>query len=314
MQRSSRVGTPLAGTGTGADVRQATLTMCNAWNHPASCTCGFGGEGHLGRRGPGMYTTASSSTGPAQSWSLYDSGQRLTYPTSCWWCRDAVYFFRDENGGCALFDSLGPPWPLHSCWEDHTRRSQITSQIQDALVSLDFNGRFYRPQGTRISRPRKDELEVRVSGFVADNRALYDRPKVFRLPAHRRAVSARLVLLEVSDGESIYPFVVQIGLALDIPDYSFVEITGIWRKKSRRWHLWTTSIRRVEPGERRPSLKTHFVLEGACSTCGSQIGENGSWGLDDQGLEECSGCAEMRGKSSRQQFLERIRSIREQLA
>lgn len=50
------------------------------------------------------------------SW-LYNGS--ITFFTSCWWCGDDVYFHRNENGGCVLFDELGVPWPVHSCWNEN---------------------------------------------------------------------------------------------------------------------------------------------------------------------------------------------------
>jgi len=29
--------------------------MCNAWNHSIDCTCGWGGDGHLGKRVAGNF-------------------------------------------------------------------------------------------------------------------------------------------------------------------------------------------------------------------------------------------------------------------
>ena len=54
----------------------------------------------------------------------------VTLLTTCWWCGDEVYFHRDENGGCVLFDSLGKPWPVHACWEEHkSERKQVVTEI-----------------------------------------------------------------------------------------------------------------------------------------------------------------------------------------
>lgn len=30
-------------------------------------------------------------------------------------CEAWVWFFRDRNGGCAYFDAVGKPWPIHPC-------------------------------------------------------------------------------------------------------------------------------------------------------------------------------------------------------
>lgn len=38
-------------------------------------------------------------------------------------CGADVWFIRSRNGGCAYFDALGKPWPLHPCME-HLRRAE----------------------------------------------------------------------------------------------------------------------------------------------------------------------------------------------
>ncbi|MEW8342226.1 MAG: hypothetical protein AB2708_20455 [Candidatus Thiodiazotropha taylori] len=56
--------------------------------------------------------------------------ENYTFSTKCWWCGEAVYFHRNNNGGCVLFESLGKPWPIHSCWEQHK------SQQQEAILEI----------------------------------------------------------------------------------------------------------------------------------------------------------------------------------
>src|SRR5262245_18947817 len=91
--------------------------MCNAWNHPPGCTCGWGGEGHLG----GNYSGGSSSTvffpvGDHYSWREPD----FTHPTRCPECGADVFFIR-HNGGSVWVDELGWPWPKHACFDEpHT--------------------------------------------------------------------------------------------------------------------------------------------------------------------------------------------------
>ena len=62
----------------------------------------------------------------------------LTLLTTCWWCGDEVYFHRDENGGCVLFDALGKPWPIHACWEEykHERKQAVTNILDKHKIAL----------------------------------------------------------------------------------------------------------------------------------------------------------------------------------
>ena len=91
--------------------------MCNAWNHPPDCTCGWGGEGHLGGGDAGGGTLGGESPrwirdGNALRWLNTDD---LCRPTACPICKNEVYFVR-HNGGSVWFDDLGWPWPKHPCF------------------------------------------------------------------------------------------------------------------------------------------------------------------------------------------------------
>ena len=90
--------------------------MCNAWNHPDDCTCGFGGEGHLGRGGGGFGGGwwRFHRQPPEVDWAWRDS---YAAPTTCPRCGERVYFVR-HNGGCVWLDELGWPWPKHECFDD----------------------------------------------------------------------------------------------------------------------------------------------------------------------------------------------------
>jgi hypothetical protein len=88
--------------------------MCNAYNHPAGCTCGWGGEGHLGG-GFNSWSVPGSDT--LSTTSSHDWEERdFTHPTSCPECGAEVYFIR-HNGGSVWVDELGWPWPRHGCFD-----------------------------------------------------------------------------------------------------------------------------------------------------------------------------------------------------
>jgi hypothetical protein len=81
--------------------------MCNAYNHPTGCTCGWGGPGHRGRR--------ESAPGGSQTF-VAPSFQSYVNPHArCPECGLPVFFYQSENGGRVFFDELGPPWPKHPC-------------------------------------------------------------------------------------------------------------------------------------------------------------------------------------------------------
>jgi hypothetical protein len=69
--------------------------------------------------------------------------QRTSCLAPCFVCEKPVYYFRDENKGFALFDELGPPWPLHVCWEElrNCRITKIERAFRNALNSTQtFDG------------------------------------------------------------------------------------------------------------------------------------------------------------------------------
>ncbi len=83
--------------------------MCNAWNHPGGCTCGWGGEGHLG----GGYGTAGPGFSLGNLRVHYES---FVNPNArCPVCGDPVFFYQSPYGGRVFFDELGIPWPKHPC-------------------------------------------------------------------------------------------------------------------------------------------------------------------------------------------------------
>lgn len=95
--------------------------MCNAHNHPPGCQCGWGGDGH---QGGGLGTTLASVSSADRTYAHYQSpmrklatdlGSSLTFPTTCWYCSSSIYLYAHLNGGFAIFDELGPPWPKHDC-------------------------------------------------------------------------------------------------------------------------------------------------------------------------------------------------------
>ncbi|NCU22204.1 hypothetical protein DZC41_01570, partial [Acinetobacter haemolyticus] len=58
---------------------------------------------------------------------------KKSFVIRCWWCEKYVYFFRNENGGCALFEKLGSPWIVHPCWEANYKNSdsELIKEILD---------------------------------------------------------------------------------------------------------------------------------------------------------------------------------------
>lgn len=105
--------------------------MCNAWNHAPGCTCGWGGVGHLGIRGPGTYS--QYATGSPYSWvpPIRHTFESFINPNArCPVCGEPVFFYQSPFGGRVFFDELGPPWPKHPC----TDNTSIPKQLGNGLA------------------------------------------------------------------------------------------------------------------------------------------------------------------------------------
>jgi hypothetical protein len=110
--------------------------MCNAYNHPFDCDCGFGGDtgGGGGRRGWHRHLSVTEVLERPISggWVKDSRGTVESYvnPNAhCPVCGAAVYFYRSPYDGRVFFDELGWPWPKHPCTDNRreplraTRRS-----------------------------------------------------------------------------------------------------------------------------------------------------------------------------------------------
>ncbi|HAK16698.1 MAG TPA: hypothetical protein DCM65_10710 [Acinetobacter junii] len=61
------------------------------------------------------------------------------FKTSCWWCNQDVFFYRNsETGGCALFDRLGEPWEVHPCWSKYNDVEKVKKINNNFLGNLAF--------------------------------------------------------------------------------------------------------------------------------------------------------------------------------
>lgn len=85
--------------------------MCNAWNHHPDCRCGWGGEGHLGRRDSNDGSVTKSV--PPIYTKYYETF--LNPNAKCPVCGQPVFYYQSPTGGRVFFDELGPPWPKHPC-------------------------------------------------------------------------------------------------------------------------------------------------------------------------------------------------------
>jgi hypothetical protein len=98
------------------------------YNHYPWCTCGWcsGGNG-----GGGWATSISSFVNISSQETTFIDEEReaKTHLTTCWWCGETVFYHTNGNGDSVLFDSLGWPWEVHSCWADYSSGRKTKSDV-----------------------------------------------------------------------------------------------------------------------------------------------------------------------------------------
>lgn len=143
--------------------------MCNAWNHSSSCTCGWGGDGHLGRKG--MFSELIQSQVKFRTYRDLLFG--FTNPNAnCPVCSVKVYFYTSPHGGRVFFDELGPPWPKHPCTD--TGRPVAISSIKAPLQAghiIKFNRDGWVPFLCQDINPlRNDPAISQLTGLINDQK------------------------------------------------------------------------------------------------------------------------------------------------
>jgi hypothetical protein len=142
--------------------------MCNAWNHPSDCDCGWGGNGNFGNYGSyGGYGTG----GGCSSFRSTINGEIfefpfLTYPSyvnpnaRCPVCGASVYFYQSPYGGRVFFDELGPPWPKHPCTDNPIVRHHFSSAERRALFRIDTRSQLSESDSERGERNPSSPVET----------------------------------------------------------------------------------------------------------------------------------------------------------
>ena len=157
--------------------------MCNAWNHSYDCTCGWGGTGiwveaeDLEAAGSAEHLTHLGSlrtTGcrcPSLSAQL---GHSVTFPANCWYCGQLIFLYSHPNGGFAVFDELGWPWPKHDCPRAGFESFSAALRQKEETFSI-------VPKGTKYRYAKKNEeiigsvieVNLRTGDTVKSIHALY---------------------------------------------------------------------------------------------------------------------------------------------
>ena len=216
----------------------------------------------------------------------------LVFETNCYWCQKPVFFHRAKNGGSALFDRLGSPWHVHSCWERFRDMTQY-GVIADLYHSR-FNGEVYYKQRTRRPKPR-DATCFQASGFIDNlNTSYYS---VTRFPSFRDAKTSDFLLRHFIPEDSIdvyYEILIPRSIGYDFSRYSMHRITCEFLKKGRTWLCFARDYQRLSAGHREEKAMVQLVdLSSKCFICGTQLIE-GDLGFGTNYSRECSDCGEIR--------------------
>jgi len=167
--------------------------MCNAWNHPPDCTCGWGGEGHLGTR-PGY--SEGSAPGIASAYTSLRASSYTTPNALCPVCGVVVFFYSSPEGGRVFFDELGPPWPKHPC-TDNGRT--VLGPRENTAAHYSWQAEGWLPF-VLSSMERQDSTLVAVTGHLGEAAIrFYVRHRIGREPkdlpplSNRRPMQAKMV-------------------------------------------------------------------------------------------------------------------------
>lgn len=231
----------------------------------------------------GTYRVSAPAAHPNR-WRLQAYRSSLAYWTTCFLgCRQRVFFYRSENGGCALFDRPGAPWKLHACWE--TYRDGLLDRVSAELDRFQFDGRSYVEPRTEIERLR-GEHEFSGRGYVDGSLG-----STITFPSYRGCGAIGLTAVRFVPDQNnerfITIYVPEASRNLFSP-YSLHDIRATWVKHRNRWRCLVTATRIRQPNV--PDGESHDVLplERACTYCGDELATR--WGLDVAGNEECSEC------------------------
>lgn len=233
--------------------------MCNAFRHPPGCPCGWGGEGHLGRRDGSFnsYSNYYPST-PEYLWRGYQ--RNATYSSyvnpnaRCPVCRAAVFFYQSPYGGRVFFDELGPPWPKHPCTDNSGAYKYLKYQTR-ASEALQVPSRYrwqmtgwypFACQSIGIDRYGRTEIKGRVlfggDESPEDGHLIY----AYVRPPHAPLRDVPLFIRPLNQGRGQYEIATYNVLPNNIdlePVYIAVYVPSTYRPIRRRTRrVITTAI------------------------------------------------------------------------
>lgn len=147
-------------------------------------------------------------------------GHSLVFPVDCRYCGERIFLYAAPNGGFAIFDSLGPPWPKHQCIG--ISQAARGYGVRDPSFSTQF--RIPVPESTRFGVPSNGQtIEGVVAGQITEDDVVFDGKNAWRVKTrptqtrgryirgtvrlHRGAVEldVREVLLDLAESPDALP-------------------------------------------------------------------------------------------------------------
>jgi DNA-directed RNA polymerase subunit RPC12/RpoP len=261
---------------------------------------------------------------PARSWRLESLGQPLTSSTRCWWCGERVFFHTNGNGDCVLFEALGWPWPIHSCWQIHRDESQRRiglSKLETALEQSGYDGiKFSPPDCPPIpEKDAPDQLEWRRKATnCLVQMELEDDPsrrfvRVAGYLSRKTNLSLALSLDEscepwrqigITTAEDRQLFFLPRNVFNSLSEFALIRIAGRWCNIQGNYFLISTRIDWLETvGCESQSLRLAKIGRKArCRYCGRQLFSDERWQINGGWVPECGDCFTFRGERDPKEF------------
>lgn len=180
----------------------------------------------------------------------------ITFKTNCWWCGDEVYFHRDENGGSVLFDRLGPPWPIHPCWDEYHKDRHLA--IEQALIQ----------QSEIISSQENiqtKEVEGERESLVIEGMLLGYLPTVMISFQRDGKYSGYVTDLVVECSGEFYRIYVEERIREFIYRYSIVRFSCSVTERGNGYVLFAESAEPLSPVEEVAGVKSDISGRKLCA-------------------------------------------------